>query len=323
VLDHYILWSLDSDPRQPVRQYILAASPDSITQRAATFARLCGDPHSSIADLDLLGQSLYTDLFAPVDAQLEGTRNLTLQVDRSLANLPFAALRRHGAYLGTEYALTLLPGSWVLHPHADPTDRLPNQPRLALLQQSPLASHALIPADYDESNDILRLFPTARLEHASLSRQGDELALNGAPSMRPLRAHADVLHYVGHGLDEAAPASASDAGGPAFRLSAGVLPHTRLAVLAACNTLSEREEPAADVPSFARIVMAAGASHVLATQWDVDSRMTSLLMRRFYAALAAHATFSEALRQAQQSLQSDPASAHPYFWSGFQLVGEP
>jgi CHAT domain-containing protein len=50
--------------------------------------------------------------------------------------------------------------------------------------------------------------------------------------------------------------------------------------------------------------------------------MTRKLMVRFYAELAGHQTFPEALRRAQQALQAEPASSHPYFWSAFQLVGQ-
>jgi CHAT domain-containing protein len=320
VLDHYILWSLTADHRQPIHQYVLPADPASISSRTDTFLHLCADPHSSFDDLTLLGQSLYSDLFSRADDQLSQTSNLSLDLDPSLAALPFAALLRHGRYLGTGYALTLLPGSWALHPQPD-NDRLPPRPQLALLQQSSLSAEP-IPSDYDESADILELFPSAHLERASLTRDGPELALSGSPDLRSLLSHADAVHYVGHGLDETATSTPSEAD-PTLKLTAGVLPHTRLAVLAACNTLREREETSADVPSFARIVMAAGASHVLATQWDIDSRMTSRLMQHFYGTLAQGFTFSEALRQAQQSLQSDPSSAHPYFWAGFQLVGNP
>ena len=318
VLDHYILWSV-TDARQPVHQYILPADPASVTRLADTFLRLCADPHSPIDDITLLGQSLYADLLSPADDLLSQTHSLSLDVDPSLTAIPFPALQHHGRYFGADYALTLLPGSWVLHSRpAD--DRLPPQPRLALLLQSPITGQPSISGDDDESAEIKRLFPKAHLERATLSRDGPELALSGLPGLRSVLSHADAIHYVGHGLDETSAPSGSD---PALELSAGMLPHTRLAVLAACRTLSEREETAVDVPSFARILMAAGASHVLATQWDVDSRMTSSLMKHFYAMLAQGTTFSEALRQSQQSLQSDPTSAHPYFWSGFQLIGNP
>ena len=294
-------------------------------QRTATFLRLCADPHSSITDLNILGQSLYNDLLAPVDAQLSQTHKIDLGVDSSLGTLPFAALQHHAHYLGVDYAITFLPNSWILQSSTDlAPDRLPAQPRLAVLQESPLASQRSIPADYDESTEIQRLFPNTHLERATISRDGPEVALTGSPDLGPLLARADVIHYAGHGLEDEIPASATaNPSDPILKLSTGTLPHTRLAVLAACQTLREREDTAADVPSFARIVMAAGASHVLATQWDVDSRMTSHLMQHFYATLAAGATFSEALRQSQQSLQQDPTSAHPYFWSGFQLVGNP
>jgi CHAT domain-containing protein len=84
----------------------------------------------------------------------------------------------------------------------------------------------------------------------------------------------------------------------------------------------ETQETAQDVPSFARLVLGAGAGHVIATQWDVDSEMTRRLMLHFYQELAKGQTFDEALLRAQQSLQADPTGGHPYFWSGFQLLGQ-
>ena len=323
ILDHYVLWSLNDDPQHPVRQYILNATPASILERAATFLRLCSDPRSAPAEIRLLGDSLYANLLAPVDDQLSPAHDLSLDIDNSLAALPFAALRRHGNYLGIVDTLTVLSNSWVLHSRGSAPSRLPVQPLLAVLQEQPSAAQPSIPPEYNESGDIQRLFPGTKVERATLTRDGTELAFAGSPALRSVLSHADAIHYVGHGLDDTPGATVQNSLDLVLKLSPGLLSHTRLAVLAACQTLREREDTAVDDPSFARIMMAAGADNVLATQWDVDSRTTSRLMQQFYASLAAGTTFSEALRQAQERLQTDPASAHPYFWSGFQLVGSP
>jgi CHAT domain-containing protein len=140
-------------------------------------------------------------------------------------------------------------------------------------------------------------------------------------------AHADLVHYSGHGLDEdpISQKPTDTAAQTSIAIAPGFLKRCRLAVLSACRTLgtlSEREDALDDDTSFERIVLSSGAPNVIGALWDVDSAMTRKLMVRFYAELADHQTFAEALRRAQQQLQSDPASSHPYFWSTFQLVGQ-
>lgn len=325
VLDHYVLWTLA--PAQPVHQYVLSVDPAALSRRADTFLRLCSDPRSSIADLNILGAGLYRDLLASADDQIARATRIDLELDPSLASIPFAALESNGRYLGLDHSLVFLPATWTLAAHED-ADHLPPQPHLAVLEQAASTSshpNKPIPADYDESADILRLFPSTQLERAMVWRSGSDVRVSGSPALKPLLAQADLVHYVGHGLNDGSeggtvPMAEEE---PALTLSSGAIPRCRLAVLAACQTLREREESREDVPSFARVVMAAGAAHVLATQWDVDSRETSRLMQHFYAGLAAGNSFADALRAGQQSLASDSASAHPYFWSGFQLVGNP
>jgi tetratricopeptide (TPR) repeat protein len=326
VLNGYIAWSLSTDQKNPVREKVLAATPNAVSHRGSAFVRLCADPHSSAEDIAILGQGLYNDLLRPFADQISRAEHLDVDVDGSLADIPFAALEDHGRYLGLEHPLNFLPNWWFerdRNAEGDRgADRFATQAGLVILKESQSGAKALIPEDYDESGGISRLFPHAQLRTAVLWRDGDELALSGSPDLKTILAHALVLHYVGHGLDEAPGPASGGEPDLVLKLSDSSLPHCRLVVLAACQTLREREESAEDVPSFARIVLAAGAGHVLATQWDVDSRMTRRLMLQFYAGLAEHKTFSEALHRAQQSLQSDPSASHPYFWSGFQLVGE-
>jgi hypothetical protein len=45
-------------------------------------------------------------------------------------------------------------------------------------------------------------------------------------------------------------------------------------------------------------------------------------MHRFYAGLARGRTADLALREAQAALRSDPATADPFYWAGFVLVGD-
>jgi CHAT domain-containing protein len=105
----------------------------------------------------------------------------------------------------------------------------------------------------------------------------------------------------------------------------------RLVVLSACDTAGGG---AADVgrtgladggealSGLARAFIYAGAPTVLATQWKVDATASSLQTGVFLRATAGDRPVAEALGQAQQSLYDAPETAHPFFWSGFVLIGD-
>jgi CHAT domain-containing protein len=326
--DHYVGWSVSAAPSGGVQYHVLQADPSTIDHEAMAFSRLCADPMSSTEDIALLGQALDRDLIAPFAAEIDQAETIQFELDSALANIPFAAIRHEGAYLGLTHPLVFLPAGWpVAHGNsAAPNsiaglDTLPNDPRVLVIRQTNPVLAARIPDEYDETTDIAHTFRSAQVRNASLERSGENLSFYGATTLRSEMNSADLMHYTGHGLDENSMTHAPS-------LSSAVLGKSsmlrcRIAVLAACRTLDQRNDSAENVASFSRILLDAGASHVLATQWDVDSRMTHTLMIRFYSELANHQTFSEALRRAQQSLQSDSESTHPYYWSAFQLVGQP
>ena len=106
---------------------------------------------------------------------------------------------------------------------------------------------------------------------------------------------------------------------------------TRLVTLSACETALGRSSSAA-VVGFADLLLATGASSVLASLWKVDDEATSRLMQRFYANWtgadgAPPARKSRALADAKLWLRSyedergERPYEHPTYWSGFVLTG--
>ena len=319
--DQFFAWSINANPAEPVRLRVLSTSAASIDAKGLAFRRLCADPRSSLHDIQILGASLYDDLLGPFADQVNQSSSVALDLDNSLATIPFAAFTHAGQYLATQHALNFLPDGWNVDATLEDPNTLSDNSRTLVLREVSKSGAAHIPGEYDESEDLVKRVPGARLQGATLWRSGLSLNIAGAPTLQTDVAAADVLHYTGHGIEE--NKSTAPTGLSSFVVSSGSLLHCRLAVLAACRTFDQRENIAEDVPSFARILLQAGARNVLATQWDVDSRMTQKLMVRFYAELTNHQTFAEALRRAQSSIQSDPAAAHPYFWAAFQLIGRP
>jgi len=45
-------------------------------------------------------------------------------------------------------------------------------------------------------------------------------------------------------------------------------------------------------------------------------------VRLFYSGLADGLGTAEALRAAQERLRAEPATAHPFYWAGFVLIGD-
>lgn len=67
----------------------------------------------------------------------------------------------------------------------------------------------------------------------------------------------------------------------------------------------------------------AGARAVLASHWEIPSAATAKLMSDVFQRYGRDRSrgLGDALRQAQLDLIRDPATAHPYYWAAFTLIG--
>lgn len=92
-------------------------------------------------------------------------------------------------------------------------------------------------------------------------------------------------------------------------------------VLSACNTGSGQVTRAEGVMSLGRAFMAAGASSVTVSLWEVSDESTALLMKQYYQNLLAGKSKDEALADARTWLFQN-GYRQPYFWAPFVLIGE-
>ncbi|HUK61042.1 MAG TPA: CHAT domain-containing tetratricopeptide repeat protein [Stellaceae bacterium] len=97
-----------------------------------------------------------------------------------------------------------------------------------------------------------------------------------------------------------------------------------LVVLSACNTAASGGTFGGEaLAGLADAFFTAGARAVIASHWPVPSLATVKLMTGLFATYAAdrHAGLAEALRQAQLTMLRDPATAHPFNWAAFTIIG--
>jgi tetratricopeptide (TPR) repeat protein len=154
----------------------------------------------------------------------------------------------------------------------------------------------------------------------------DSLPLYGLAAWRPY----GVLHLAAHARTRDTSPWQSEirmaGAGPAATVTAAEIAGARitasLTVLAGCESAGGRILSGEGVQGLTSAFLSAGSRCVLATLWPVDDAATLEFTRRFYTALAAGNTAAASLRAAQQALRADERSRHPFFWSGFVLVGD-
>ncbi|SPE34900.1 hypothetical protein SBA3_220036 [Candidatus Sulfopaludibacter sp. SbA3] len=105
--------------------------------------------------------------------------------------------------------------------------------------------------------------------------------------------------------------------------------HAELAVLSACESARGDVLEGEGVFGLSWAVMMAGVPSVVVSQWKVDSAATAQLMLAFHRGLAAGLAHggeikgrSEALRQAFLEVLRTPQYRDPYYWAGFEMLGD-
>lgn len=221
---------------------------------------------------------------------------------KKLVLLPSGALSR--------VPLEALPGVLeeceVIHAFSSQLGRVAPPPTRSVVGLGGLAE---LPETVRELESLRQLFPSGRYFSGPAATRAELAEVAGG---------ADVLHLATH----------ASADPPYLQLADGRLALTEvlglglkpgsLVVLSACETGRAHQE--GDLNSLAASFRAAGASSVIASLWPVDDTATAELFQAFYKELRAGASAAHALRQAKLRLrETQPA---PYYWAGFQFLGQ-
>ena len=272
-------------------------------------------------------RQLHRALITPVEMSglLAGKTRLIIVPHAELHYLPFAALMdgaRGNTFLVERYQITVTPSASVWLALGTRPARGAATGMLAFAPRPDA-----LPASRDEVATITKL-GGANVRALVGSTATEAAFKREAPGRR-------VIHLATYGVlnkqnplfsfVELAPGGAEDGRLEAHEVF-GLRLNADLVVLSACQT-GLASGALTDVPAgddwigLARAFLSAGAGSVMASLWPVQDRATAALMERFYQRYTAEPDAGFALASAQRALIAAPATASPYYWAGFELVG--
>ncbi|NEO83798.1 MAG: CHAT domain-containing protein [Spirulina sp. SIO3F2] len=289
-------------------------------------------------------QKLYTWLIAPIQSELQtyNVDTLLFAMSDGLRALPLAALHDGNQFLIEQYSLGIIPSVSLTDSTYQP-----------LHDATPLAMGA---SQFPTLNPL----PAVRLELNSISQTfgGIPTYLNDQFTFATLQdqshtLHPEIIHLATHAKFQ--PGAVENSYIEFWQRPIGFNnlrslgwyndPQVELLVLSACETALG--DPNAEL-GFAGLAVQTGVKSALASLWQVSDLGTLGLMQGFYQNLRDPdiTIKAEALRQAQLALlrgevtlengmmgniplapelapYSNSDLTHPFFWSGFIMVGSP
>ena len=259
-------------------------------------------------------------LLAPLD--LPAGKRVVIVPHGPLHYLPFQALRLDGQYLIERNPLSIAPSISIA---ARLAQRTPTTAPQLLAFGNPTINPEVadpLPGAEKEVHELAQRFPGARLFFRDQASK-DNFARN-APDSRLVHIAA---HAVADTLDplHSKVLLADRDGKPAYLEAKDVLgmrlDGVAMIALSACESGLGRVENGDEVLGFTRSFLSAGTSTLLASLWPVSDAATEKLMTTLYADLAKGMQVQDAMREAQRAVMADPATAHPFYWAPFNLIG--
>jgi CHAT domain-containing protein len=272
-----------------------------------------------IASRDLgyrtLAASLYRQLLQPVRDQLRGKRTLVIVPDAELWQLPFQALESApGRYVIQDYAVFYTPSLTVLHEmqKLHQAHRQANPTLLAV-------DAARLPAVSREVSGLRDVYGASNVRIYSGSDADHDRVKREAPNYQ-------ILHLAAHGVfEDRHPMDSylvlAKGGLLQAREMMGMNLHADMVVLSGCETGRGSFGSGEGLIGMSWALFIAGAPATVASQWKVESESTTDFMLDFHHNLR-RTNKAKAIQQAALHVMQNPQFRHPFYWSGFMLMGE-
>jgi filamentous hemagglutinin family protein len=334
---------------EPLRKRIPDATRAKVLRVADDFRNELINQRNLGTDTYLqLSQQLYRWLIAPIDPELQtrNINNLVFLPDTGLRSTPIAALHDGQGYLVERYSVGLMPSLSLTNTVI--TDIKDSQLLAMGVSQSTQGQDPLPAVPVELSTLVAKIWRGQLVLNAQTTLQ----------NLKTLRGQQryGILHMATHASFNPGPVGDSyiQLWDDKLRLDQvrqlGLNdPQVEMMVLSACKTALGNEQ--AEL-GFAGLAVLSGVKTTVASLWAVNDAGTAALIIKFYENLKTAPTKSEALRRAQLSMIKgevflkdgqiqglgaiggiplpaasvdtvDEPLSHPYYWSGFTMVGNP
>ena len=308
------------------------------------FIDMLKSPATPERKIDSLGFALYRKLFVSFTGFLEGKRSLIIVPSPDTWLIPFEAL----AISNTEkdpqrrYLLSRLVTQKVFSLTAwyDQEKNPVNEP--VLLAMAPKFNNKLKTrlAQVTQRDTAMIDLPGARNECQQISRIFPSTLVAGYGAtknqFKQLAPRYDIIHLSTHGIGEEGNqqfislAFNNISNGSSFDGNLNLYEimnlqlKSQLVVLSACKSAVGAKNKSEGNLNLAWAFRNAGTRSVIVSIWDANDYTSSIIMPQFYRYLAAGDHKSDALRKAKLDFldQSDPLVRHPYYWAGFDFMGD-
>lgn len=299
--------------------------------------------------LTTLGKQLYDQWIAPALAPLDTAiiQHLVLVPDGELAYLPMEALLTQTttdssagykslSYLGKRYVISYgYSSTWLFTNLPTQTSRNNHLVAFAPSYQSAVTDSA----QQDRFRNQITPLVWNQQEARSIGQffRGDVWVGSTAKEylFKTEAPQYDIIHLAMHALvDDEQPmnsqlvfAASNDSTEDNILYTHEIygmeLP-AQLVVLSACNTGFGKLERGEGIMSLARAFAYAGCPSLVTSHWAVDDEATAHLMETIYRYLSEGMPKDVALQRAKLDFlqNADDDLAHPFYWSGFALVGD-
>ena len=327
---HLLIWVIDE---QGVTGKQVLIAQNELQRLGLKFSEQCGNPNSDLAALQKNARQLYDLLISPISDRLPArTHTLVIETDQAIANIPLSALLDpQDRYLGDSYDIVLSRG--MLHRRSfRPTMNISSRQK-ALIVGSPALTGDLAES-LEPLGDALQ-----EANYVGSKFKSSTLLTGGRATLETVKhklPQSELFHFAGHALilsetvglllarsDSQNHNGASDT---AILDSNGLaslnLRSIQLAVFSACSTAKDENAGAGSAESLVNLFLRAGVSQVLATRWNVDSRITARFMQIFYDNLLGDASVISSVRIAGLQLRTNTETQHPYYWAAFTVFGQ-
>ena len=289
------------------------------------------DPQANLES----ARQLYDILINPVLPLLDGSKQICFIPDKSLYQLPFAALisPANGRFLIEDFTIFSAPSATLMLLSSESAARKGSEDKENILS---VGNPRFDKWEFSELADL----PDAEREAVKITEfyQTPKTLIRDAADKQAFLSEltrSNVIHFAGHYVvDESLPLRSKlllavkkekqSGDVEVHEILERDLSLVRLAVLSACQTGIENYYNGEGMTGISRSFLAGGVPLVVASQWAVDSGATAELMVKFHSYRKQHNLSSaEALRRAQIEMLSNSNQRFnsPYYWAGFLPLG--